>query len=625
CHCFQPDNDSHTTGLSQLQHQLSFLCQLQNCDGMLKRSAVRSAAQAIAQERFDSILQPICKGKIRLGLAISGGVDSMALASLCSKVQGFNMPPVTAFIVDHCLRYGSADEAISVASNLQRLGIASEILKMEWPNHRDPVKLPNLETAARKLRFQLLGRACAKSQIDTLLLAHHGDDQAETILSRIYAGYLGTGLQGIQAISPIPECHGAHGVSESGITRRLDPSGTITKVWVESGGVTIHRPLLDFTKAELIATCHARQVSWHEDATNADKTLTARNAIRHLIGSGALPHALSTVRLRDLAANKLSHRQSCNDTATAMFKACKVELNTRTSSVSFSIHPKIEDWLRDTTNPPLVAALLTRKFLSLSEDKHKLQLQNIQRAVQYIFPFLFDHELSANVGVNVGNIVLLKTLESDKASSSGERRVSWKYSVLPRPVQDPERYTQVLLAKQESDNDFSEPPHAPANARFALPAIVERSLDEQADESLSEIDTVWALPTIGWSRAGFSPWNFKTPGENVWQHTNTYKNIDFEVSDNHTVKSYTRPVDDNQELRFKEPLDSSSPGTKRREHQNISTPDTWRQTQRLKEAHSRAIPASKKRNVKPYETWKHKMRMPKFDQPPGNPAYKKGA
>ncbi|THY16499.1 hypothetical protein D6C78_03650 [Aureobasidium pullulans] len=580
---------------------------------MLKRSAVRSAAQAIAQERFDSILQPICKGKIRLGLAISGGVDSMALASLCSKVQGFNMPPVTAFIVDHCLRYGSAAEAISVASNLQRLGIASEILKMEWPNHRDPVKLPNLETAARKLRFQLLGRACAKSQIDTLLLAHHGDDQAETILSRVYAGYLGTGLQGIQAISPIPECHGAHGVSESGITRRLDPSGTITKVFVESGGVTIHRPLLDFTKAELIATCHARQVSWHEDATNADKTLTARNAIRHLIGSGALPHALSTVRLRELAANKLSHRQSCNDTATAMFKACKVELNTRTSSVSFSIHPKIEDWLRDTTNPPLAAALLTRKFLSLSEDKHKLQLQNIQRAVQYIFPFLFDHELSANAGVNVGNIVLLKTLESDKASSSGERRVSWKYSVLPRPVQDPERYTQVLLAEQET------------NARFALPAIVERSLVEQADESLSEIDTVWALPTIGWSRAGFSPWNFKTPGENVWQHTNTYKNIDFEVSDNHTVKSYTRPVDDSQEMRFKEPLDSSSPGTKRREHQNISTPDTWRQTQRLKEAHSRAIPASKKRNVKPYETWKHKMRMPKFDQPPGNPVYKKGA
>ncbi|TIA67640.1 hypothetical protein D6C76_08577 [Aureobasidium pullulans] len=580
---------------------------------MLKRSAVRFAAQAIAQERFDSILQPICKGKIRLGLAISGGVDSMALASLCSKVQGFSMPPVTAFIVDHCLRYGSAAEAISVASNLQRLGIASEILKMEWPNHRDPVKLPNLETAARKLRFQLLGRACAKSQIDTLLLAHHGDDQAETILSRIYAGYLGTGLQGIQAISPIPECHGAHGVSESGITRRLDPSGTITKVFVESSGVTIHRPLLDFMKAELIATCHARQVSWHEDATNADKTLTARNAIRHLIGSGALPHALSTVRLRELAANKLSHRQSCNDTATAMFKACKVELNTRTSSVSFSIHPKIEDWLRDTTNPPLVAAILTRKFLSLSEDKHKLQLQNIQRAVQYIFPFLFDHELSANAGVNVGNIVLLKTLESDKASSSGERRDSWKYSVLPRPVQDPERYTQVLLAKQET------------NARFALPAIVERSLVEQADESLSEIDTVWALPTIGWSRAGFSPWNFKTPGGNVWQHTNTYKNIDFEVSDNHTVKSYTRPVDDNQELRFKEPLDSSSPGTKRREHQNTSTPDTWRQTQRLKEAHNRAIPASKKRNVKPYETWKHKVRMPRFDQPPGNPAYKKGA
>jgi len=214
---------------------------------------VKYAVESVNQSRFDEILKPICEGKKKLGLAISGGVDSMALATLCNQVRSFRLPPVTAFIVDHRLRPGSAHEAQSVGNVLLSLGIQYKILTADWKGIADPSQISNLESAARRMRFQALGRACADVGIDTLLLAHHADDQAETVLSRIHAGYLGSGLIGIQPKMPIGECHGMYKVSKSGTSRRLG-TGKFTSLLVESGGVVIHRPLLDFTKSELIAT-----------------------------------------------------------------------------------------------------------------------------------------------------------------------------------------------------------------------------------------------------------------------------------------------------------------------------------------------------------------------------------
>lgn len=61
----------------------------------------------------------------RLGLAISGGVDSMALAYMCSKVRAIEgaSPSFTAFIVDHRLRPGSHEETQNVAKNLEALSM----------------------------------------------------------------------------------------------------------------------------------------------------------------------------------------------------------------------------------------------------------------------------------------------------------------------------------------------------------------------------------------------------------------------------------------------------------------------------------------------------------------------
>lgn len=75
---------------------------------------------------FDKSLARICHSVAteRLGLAISGGVDSMALASLCSRSALKRRSPAafTAFIVDHGLRQGSTDEAALVAQRVNALG-----------------------------------------------------------------------------------------------------------------------------------------------------------------------------------------------------------------------------------------------------------------------------------------------------------------------------------------------------------------------------------------------------------------------------------------------------------------------------------------------------------------------
>ncbi|UZP39922.1 hypothetical protein NXS19_007738 [Fusarium pseudograminearum] len=70
---------------------------------------------------------------------------------------------------------------------------------------------------------------------------------------------------------------------------------------VEDGGVMIYRPLLEFDKDRLIATCEANGISWVEDETNKDPTLTTRNAIRYMVRNHELPKALQKPAILSLA------------------------------------------------------------------------------------------------------------------------------------------------------------------------------------------------------------------------------------------------------------------------------------------------------------------------------------
>lgn len=312
----------------------------------------------------------------------------MALAYLCSRVRRlFPLLKIAdnplanfwAIVVDHQVREGSAAEAKAVTEALSQLRIRTAVVPLTWKDSLEatglthPKDLPNFETVARRLRYQALARLCASfGRVGTLFLAHHQDDQYETLLMRLLSGHGAAGLRGMSPATDIPDCHHLHGAFQSGfvddqlsntpmydfrprrsefasirrqLRERIDPdlvaqelkagvlsggyledefdAGVVDKrprwmlpampLEVEDGGIVIYRPLLEFSKDRLIATCEANGVPWFEDPTNSDPTLTRRNAVRHMCRHHTLPVALQKPAI--LAMSQRLRRQAEMDEA----------------------------------------------------------------------------------------------------------------------------------------------------------------------------------------------------------------------------------------------------------------------------------------------------------------------
>ncbi|QSZ35925.1 hypothetical protein DSL72_007047 [Monilinia vaccinii-corymbosi] len=394
----------------------------------------QNACPISIKEFADALFKTTCqvpyrydqRGYRTLGLAVSGGVDSMALAALCMQMKKNYTPfasdgyPINldridfrAVIVNHGVRDGSLEEAQKVMGVLDTLGMTSRILTIPWEDvPGNPSKLPNFESLARKYRFQAMGRYCRNLDISSLLLGHHADDQAETILMRLANGARGVGLLGIKPSSPIPECEGIYGVHESGSpitlsvpspdhTARIKPRRSYTlgelskctpangikkrttQLEIESGGITLYRPLLGFPKERLIATCKALGVEWFEDDTNNDPTLTDRNAIRHLYEGTALPSVLPKSRVLALAA-QLQNTDNLRQREVDYFiKKCKVtSFDTRRGTLIVRF-PFIPD---DVAQRSMVAAILLRRIIMTVTPNAVVSLDQILGAVSAIFP-----------------------------------------------------------------------------------------------------------------------------------------------------------------------------------------------------------------------------------------------
>jgi tRNA(Ile)-lysidine synthase len=192
-------------------------------------------ARPISAESFASAM-PLRAEKIAVG--VSGGADSMALALLAADWAKQNNAALTALTVDHRLRNESAQEAGQVGAWLKLRGVAHEILA--WEDGAVVRRLrASAQDAAREARLKLLTGWCRANGYDSLLLAHHADDQIETFFMRLARG---SGLTGLAAMEPVTRFH----------------------------DVKIIRPLLPFSKAELIATCRAVGQDWVDDASNID-------------------------------------------------------------------------------------------------------------------------------------------------------------------------------------------------------------------------------------------------------------------------------------------------------------------------------------------------------------------
>ena len=155
----------------------------------------------------------------------------MALAFLCSRLRAqdpdfrISDHPVSmfrGFVIDHGLREEASEEARNVARAVQAMHpyIYGQVYPLNWTkvlrDERHPTELPNIESVARRLRYQKLGAICAFYCMASMLVAHHEDDQYETVLMRLLQGHRGRGLRGMKSAGGIPECEGVYGAYRSG-------------------------------------------------------------------------------------------------------------------------------------------------------------------------------------------------------------------------------------------------------------------------------------------------------------------------------------------------------------------------------------------------------------------------
>jgi len=216
-----------------------------------------------------------------VAIAVSGGADSLALTLLAAQ-----WGEAVGLTVEHGLRPESPGEAEQVHQWLARREIPHHVLTWEGPKPST-----GLQAAARQARYRLLENWCRSTGIDTLLLAHHRDDQAETFLLRLARG---SGLRGLAAMAPQT---GPLSAPDTGVPQR-------------------YRPLLDVPKSRLIATCRDFRQSWLEDPSNSDPA-HMRTQVRRLLADPPIT-GLTASRLAETAA-RLRRARSAIDHYVAVF------------------------------------------------------------------------------------------------------------------------------------------------------------------------------------------------------------------------------------------------------------------------------------------------------------------
>lgn len=198
--------------------------------------------------RAASRLFAALKSAPALVLAVSGGPDSVALMWLMARWQRSlaRAPLLTVVTIDHGLRPEAAREAREVKRLATELGLPHRTLR--WRGDKPKMGLP---AAAREARYRLLAQAARAAGASHVLTAHTRDDQAETLLMRLFRG---SGLAGLSAMAPLSA----------------------------RDGIVLARPLLDVPKAQLVATLKRAKVGFADDPTNRDAAFT-RPRLRALL------------------------------------------------------------------------------------------------------------------------------------------------------------------------------------------------------------------------------------------------------------------------------------------------------------------------------------------------------
>ncbi|MXO73232.1 tRNA lysidine(34) synthetase TilS [Alteraurantiacibacter buctensis] len=193
--------------------------------------------------RFKAALDRLNPGGGKIGLAVSGGPDSMAMLLLAHVAIPGRFEVAT---VNHGLRAEAADECALVAAACAERGVDCAVLEVT-------VRPGNVQARAREARYAALAEWAFARNLRAVATAHHADDQAETILMRLLRGSGLVGLTGVRSSSLI-------------------------------AGITVIRPLLNFRHSELAAACEGAGIMAVADLSN-ENTDFDRVRIRQAIAA----------------------------------------------------------------------------------------------------------------------------------------------------------------------------------------------------------------------------------------------------------------------------------------------------------------------------------------------------
>ncbi|MBO5941512.1 MAG: tRNA lysidine(34) synthetase TilS [Kiritimatiellae bacterium] len=185
--------------------------------------------------------------RYKVGLAVSGGADSVALLVLMNELRREHGFDAVVLHFDHAIRSDSAEDAKFVGKLADGFALPfySARVKVERK------KGESIEMAARRERLAFFERAMKKFKLDCIATGHHMDDVAETFLMRLKRASGADGLAGLKPVSFVD-------------------------------GIVFIRPLLNVRGSELREFLQSRGIGWREDSTNADTSIL-RNKVRHVI------------------------------------------------------------------------------------------------------------------------------------------------------------------------------------------------------------------------------------------------------------------------------------------------------------------------------------------------------
>lgn len=207
-------------------------------------AASRNSPPTDLPERVAAFFAPRLPQGRRVCVALSGGRDSVALLQALAEVRAALPLQLSALHVHHGLSANADAWADGCAERCRSLDLPLQVVRVRVDDERGE----GLEAAARRARYA----AFAGCDADWLALAHHRDDQAETLLLNLLRGA------------------GAHGLAAMPEERLLAAGASLRLV----------RPFLGLARYEIEAWLQARGLTWIDDESNADSRLR-RNFLRN--------------------------------------------------------------------------------------------------------------------------------------------------------------------------------------------------------------------------------------------------------------------------------------------------------------------------------------------------------